>query len=112
MFVNPSGVTKWFMRIFSWPSQGQGQGQMSNTSKYCLEFLFTTYDITIVNETTQLIHIVVHLDILQGNKMKFRLKILLGCHGNEDFNFKFYIFTIYNMRMSMCESCLSRMQMN
>ena len=30
--------------------------------------------------------------------MKFRLKILLGGHGSEDFNFKFYIFTIYIMR--------------
>ena len=45
----------------------QGQGQMSNTNKYCLEFLLTTYDITIVNETTQCTHIIVHLDILQGN---------------------------------------------
>ena len=41
--------------------------QMSNTNKYCLGFLLTTYDITIVNETTQFTHIIVHLDILQGN---------------------------------------------
>ena len=40
---------------------------MLNTSNYCLEFLLTTYDITIVNETTQFTHIIVHLDILQGN---------------------------------------------
>ena len=65
MFVNPSRVTKWFLRIFFMPSQGQGQ--MSNTNKYCLGFLLTTYDITIVNETTQFTHIIVHLDIWQGN---------------------------------------------
>ena len=82
MFVNPSRVTKWFLRIFSWPSQGQGQ--MSNTNNYCLEFLLTTYDITIVNETVQFTQEI----------MKFRFKILLGCHGNEDFTLKFYIFTV------------------
>ena len=42
--------------------------------------------------------------------MTFRLKILLGCHGNEDFNFKFYIFTVYNMRMAWPKSCLAGMQ--
>ena len=65
MFVNPSRVTKWFLWIFSWPSQGQGQ--MSNTNKYCLEFLLTSYDITSVNKITQFTHIIVHLDILQGH---------------------------------------------
>ena len=40
---------------------------MSNPYKYCLEFLLTTYDITGVNETTQFTHIIVQLDILQGN---------------------------------------------
>ena len=40
---------------------------MSNTRNYCSEFLLTIFDITIVNETTQFTHIIVHLDILQGN---------------------------------------------
>ena len=40
---------------------------MSNTNKYCLEFLLTPYNITLVNETTQFTHIIVHLDILQEN---------------------------------------------
>ena len=44
--------------------------------------------------------------------MKFRLKILLGCHGNEDFDFKFYIFIVYNMRMSWRKRCLARTQMD
>ena len=44
--------------------------------------------------------------------MKFRLKILLGCHGNEDFNFKFTFLPFIICEMSMCESCLSKMQMN
>ena len=69
MFVNPNRVTKWFLRIFSWPSQGQGQGQgqISNTNNYCLEFLLTTYDITIVNETIQFTNIILQIDILQRN---------------------------------------------
>ena len=53
--------------FFSWPSQGQGQGQMSNTNNYCLEFLLTTYDITIVNETIQFTYIILQMDILQRN---------------------------------------------
>ena len=40
---------------------------MSNTNNYCLEFLFTTYDITIVNETIQFTHIILQIDILQSN---------------------------------------------
>ena len=65
---------------------------MSNTNNYCLEFLLTTYDITIVNETIQFIHIILQIDIYK-EIMKFRFKILLSCHGYEDFNLKFYIFT-------------------
>ena len=70
---------------------------MSNTNNYCLEFLLTTYDITIVNETIQFTHTILQIDIYK-EIMKFRFKILLGCHGNEDFNLKFYIFTV-----SICE---------
>ena len=40
---------------------------MSNTNNCCLEFLFTTYDITIVNETIQFTHIILQIDILQRN---------------------------------------------
>ena len=96
---------------FSWPSQGQGQGQMSNTNNYCLEFLLTTYDFTIVNETIQFTHIIVQM-VIQKEIMKFRLNFLLVCYGNDDLNFKFYIFTIYNMRISWRKSCLARMQMS
>ena len=60
-------VTKWFLRFFSWPSQGQGQDQMSNTNNYCLEFRLTIYDITIVSETIQSIHFILQIDILQRN---------------------------------------------
>ena len=78
MFVNPSRVTKWFLRIFSWQSQGQGQGQMSNTNNYCLEFLLTTYDITVVNETMQFTHIILQIDILQrNNDLSLDLKLYL-----------------------------------
>ena len=40
---------------------------MSNTNNNCLEFLFTTYDITIVNETIQFTHFILQIDILQRN---------------------------------------------
>ena len=40
---------------------------MSNPNNYCLEFLLTTYDITIVNETIQFTHIILQIDILQRN---------------------------------------------
>ena len=65
---------------------------MSNTNNYCLEFLLTTYDFTIATETIQFTHIIVQM-VIHKEIMKFRLKFLLGCHGNDDFNFKFYIFT-------------------
>ena len=96
---------------FSCPSQGQGQGQMSNTNNYCLEFLLTTYDFTIATETVESIHIIMQM-FIHKEIMKFRLKFLLGCHGNDDFNFKFYIFTVYNMRISWGKRCLARMQMS
>ena len=95
MFVNPSRVIKWFLRIFSWPYQGQ----MSNTNNYCLEVLLTTYDITNATETIHITYIIVQM-VIHKEIMKFRLKCLLGCHGNDDFNFKFYTFTVYNMRIS------------
>ena len=40
---------------------------MSNTNNYCLEFLLTTYDITIVNETIKFTHIILQIVILQRN---------------------------------------------
>ena len=36
MFVYVSRVGKWFLRIFSWPFQGQGQGQMHCTTTFHL----------------------------------------------------------------------------
>ena len=63
---------------------------MSNTYDYCLEFVLTTYDFTIATETIQFTHIIVQM-VIHKEIMKFRLKILLGCHGNDDFNFKLYI---------------------
>ena len=83
---------------------------MSNTNNYRLEFLLTTYDFTLVTETIQFTHIIVQM-VIHKEIMKFRLKISLGCHGNDDFNFKFYIFTFYNMRILWRKSCLARMQM-
>ena len=84
---------------------------MSNTNNYCLKFLLTTYDFTLVTETIQINHLIVQM-VIHKEVMKFRLKFLLGCHGNDDFNFKFYIFTVYNMRISWGKSCLARMQMS
>ena len=84
---------------------------MSNTYNYCLEFILTTYDFTIATETIQFTHIIVQM-VIHKEIMKFRLKILLGCHGNDDFNFKLYIFTVYNMRISWGKSCLARLQMS
>ena len=71
---------------------------MSNTNNYCLEFLLTTYDITIVNETVQFTHIILQILIFYKEIMKFRFKILLRCHGNEDFNLKVYIFTVLKVK--------------
>ena len=68
----------------------------SNVKHYCLEFLLTTCDLTIATETIQFTHIIVQM-VIHKEIMKFGLKFLLGCHGNDDFNFKFYIFTVYNM---------------
>ena len=61
---------------------------MSNTNNYCLEFLLTTYDFTIETETIQFTHIIVQM-VIHKEIMKFRLKFLLGCHGNDDFNLNF-----------------------
>ena len=76
---------------FLWPSQGQGQGQsqMSNTNNYCLEVLLTAYGFTIATETIQITHIIVQM-VIHKEIMQFRLKCLLGLHGNDDFNLKFY----------------------
>ena len=72
---------------------------MPNTNDYCLEFLLTTYDITIATETIQATHIIVQM-VIHKEIMELRLKFLLGCHSNDEFNFKLYIFTVYNMRIS------------
>ena len=97
MFVNPSRVTKWFLRIFSWPSHGQGQ--MSNTNNYLLEFLLTTYDITIVNETIQFTHIILQIDILQRNN---EVKILNSTWlpWQRRFQLKNLHFYCFNIRVS------------
>ena len=67
---------------------------MSNTNNYCLEFLLTTYDITVVNETMQFTHIILQIDILQrNNDLSLDLKFYLVAWQRR-FQLKFYIFTV------------------
>ena len=63
---------------------------MSNTNNYCLEFLLITHDFTTATEKIQFTHIIVQM-VIHKEIMKLRLKFILG---NDDFYFKFYIFTV------------------